>query len=618
MEPEKFSENHFYKKLLRENLHKIFGDFDEDILMTVENQLEWQELEGGDILLHEGDLGDSLYFVISGRLEAYIRDESENHVKIGEIVRGEIVGEMSVYTDEPRFATVRALRNSVLVRLTKTLFNSILENYPKVSLNVTKQVIERLKKNRNQTKKLELVNICFINLHEEVREMGLSSEIFDIVSKGGNYAKITIDAVEERFGTFEASNESPEHSKQVIHWLNSEESKYDKLFYFCDLDKELWYSKCIRQADHIVVFADATKSHLVSDFERKHLSSVTSVVTYVLVHPESILTPSGTRDWLDIRPWINKIVHIRAQNTKDYYRLGRIVDEKAIGLVFAGGGAKGFAHLGILKALREHKIEYDFVGGTSIGAIMAFGNSFDQPLEDVIVTSRRGAFYNPFIDYNIFPMMSILKGHRLRIMIQNVVKEITGRLDVDVSDAWKNLFIVATNSTTAEEVILSKGDLVTAATASASIPGVFPPVLLEGHLYVDGCTFNNFPTDVMKRMGADKIIGVDFTIDKNRTFDMPQMPSNADLIKDRLIFWRKKKYKVPGLTSTIFNSMLLTSTSKRMINKSFLDLYFNPKLSKYGIMAMKKFDEIVHAGYVHAKEVLEALPEEELAKFRNK
>jgi NTE family protein len=611
------SENHFYKKLLRENLHKIFGEFDEDILKEIEDHLEWLELEGGDVLIREGEQGDSLYFVLSGRMKASILDNSGIDTIIGEIVRGEIVGEMSIYTDEPRFATVTALRNCVLVKLTKEIFYQILENYPKVSLNITKQVIERLKKSRVDSQNKELVNICFIHLHDTIREWQIIDDIFNIMSKSGNYAKISVEDVEMHFGAFSSKNETVEHSKKIIHWLNKEESKFDKLFYFCDTKNEAWYSKCIKQADHIVVFADASQSHEVIEFEKQNLSSATSLVTYVLVHPNSIETPSNTRSWIDSRHWISKIVHIRADNKKDYHRLSRIVDEKAIGLVLAGGGAKGFAHLGILKALREYEIEYDFIGGTSIGAIMAFGNSFDRTLEDIIDSSRRGAYYNPFIDYNFFPLISILKGRRLRIMVKNVVKELAGRTDVDVSDAWKTLFIVATNSSTSEEVILSQGDLITAATASASIPGIFPPVLIQGNLYVDGCTFNNFPTDVMKKMGADKIIGVDFSIDKVRKLDITEIPGNMDLLMDKFFFWRKKKYKLPGLTSTIFNSMLLSSNAKRLLNKGLLDLHFNPEVHKYSITAMKKFDQIVEAGYLHAREVLESIPQEELNKFRN-
>ncbi len=611
------NENYFYKKLLKENLYKIFGEFDDDILSEIENQLEWIELEGGDVLLKEGDQGDSLYFVLSGRLEASILDENGLQNKIGEIIRGEIVGEMSIYTGEPRFATVRALRNSVLVILTKNLFNYVLENYPQVSLNITKQVIERFKKNRNQSQNKDLVNICFIDIHEKVSKYEVSSKVYNILEKKGNYTKLTIKEVEKRFGTFSDKNETLEHSKKVIHWLNGEESKYEKIFYFCDIKNELWYSKCIKQADHIVVFADASQPNLVSDFENAHLSTVTSWVTYVLVHPESIDTPSNTRKWMDARKWIDKTINIRYNNQKDYYRLSRIVDEKAIGLVFAGGGAKGFAHLGILKALEEYQIEYDFVGGTSIGAIMAFGNAFDRPLNQVIDTSRRGAFFNPFIDYNFFPMMSILKGRRLKKMVENVVRELAGRTNVDVSDAWKTLFIVATNSSTAEEVILSKGDLTLAATASASIPGIFPPVLINGHLFVDGCTFNNFPTDIMKQMGAHKIIGVDFAIDKNRNLDLSDIPSNLELILDKIKFWRKKKYKLPGLTSTIFNSMLLTSNAKRSVSMGLLDLHFNPKVNKYSITAVKKFDQIVNAGYNHGIEVLKNMSDQELSAFRN-
>jgi NTE family protein len=145
-------QNEFHSKLLRDNLNKIFGEFDDTILNEIENQLVWIELDGGKTIIKEGDIGDSLYFVLSGRLVATKKDIDGHEYTIGDIVRGETVGEMAIFTGEPRYATVTAIRDSVLVKLSKPLFEKVIREYSDVALNVTRLIIERIKKTHKPRK----------------------------------------------------------------------------------------------------------------------------------------------------------------------------------------------------------------------------------------------------------------------------------------------------------------------------------------------------------------------------------------------------------------------------------------------------------------------------------
>ncbi len=612
-------QNQFHKKLLRDNLKLIFGEFDESILNEIEDKLEWLELESGDVLIKQGDEGDSLYFVLSGRLEASVEQEDTETKKIGEIVRGETVGEMAIYTGEPRFATVTALRNSLLVKLSKEIFETVLKEYPQVSLNVTKLVIDRFKKNQDRIVSNHLINICFVALHDTLDVIKIADYVFSKLNKQNKVLKVDKNLVEQEFGPLpdEQGDESGEYSKKLIHWLNNQEALNDNMIYVCDDKDEYWHNKCIRQADHIFIFGDATLEPQVSTFEFEKISTINAKTTLVLVHPNDTQTPTNTRNWLDCRPWVDQNLHIRSNVDSDYNRLARIVSEKAVGIVFAGGGAKGFAHLGVIKALQEFGVVFDYVGGTSVGSIMAMANAFQRPIDEVIKIGRKSAFFNPTKDFNFLPILSIVKGKRLRAMINSALCELAGADSLDITDTWRTLFIVATNFSRAEENAMFKGDLSTSIVASSSIPGIYPPVIIDGDFYVDGGTFNNFPVDVMKNSGVKKIIGIDFLIDKERKVSLKMMPSNFEVIKDRLSFWRKKKYRVPSLTSTIVNSTILYSTSKRGVSKNMLDLHLNPDVNKYGITAWSKYDEIVKIGYAYAKNVLQNMTEEELNNFRD-
>src|SRR6218665_1232473 len=108
-----------YHDLLQLTLNKIFGTLSVEAFESVFSLLEWKELSGGEVLFHKGDESDSLYGVLSGRLQAYVTSSAGDKVILGEIPPGETVGEMGVFTDSPRSADIVAIRDSVLVKISK-------------------------------------------------------------------------------------------------------------------------------------------------------------------------------------------------------------------------------------------------------------------------------------------------------------------------------------------------------------------------------------------------------------------------------------------------------------------------------------------------------------------
>jgi len=151
----------------------------------------------------------------------------------------------------------------------------------------------------------------------------------------------------------------------------------------------------------------------------------------LLLHPAELTTPRGTREWLARRP-VTGHVHIRPALDRDIARLARLLARKAVGLVFAGGGARGFAHLGIRRALQEQGIEIDCVGGTGIGAVLASLVAADPPVEKAIGIARKSFSVNPTGDYNWLPLISLIKGRRVRAAIDRSLGELAGaRIAID-------------------------------------------------------------------------------------------------------------------------------------------------------------------------------------------
>ncbi len=613
------NDNAFHNKLLKENLKKIFGEFDEKILNEIEHQLIWIEIQGGDLLMQEGDDGDGLYFVLSGRLFASKLLEDGSQKKIGEIVRGETVGEMAIFTDEPRYATITAIRDSVLVKLEKSLFEKVISEYPSVALNVTRLIINRFKNIQSQKISSHPINICFVPLHTGMNINKIVKSIYDIVKKNSVIfyvdSKIAKDSVigsisDQADGSINVENE------KLIEWLNNLEAANDFMFYVCDESPTEWNKKALRQADHIVLLGDSAHSPelTVADGEVDQQSN--ALISLVLVHPEDTLIPINTPLWLKVRPNVNQNFHLRHHNNKDLKRLARILSGKATGIVFAGGGAKGFAHLGVLKALDEYGIHFDYVGGTSIGGMIAGSAAVDAPIDRVLEIIKEGSELNPSGDLNYIPILSLVKGVNIKNMVNTTMEKFCGKADVDLTDMWIPTFVVATNYSSAAETVFVKGPMCKILLASAAIPGIFPPIIIDGDIYVDGGTFNNFPADVMSTFGVSKIIGIDFVIDKTYKLTIDEMPTNNTLLKEKLFRRNNLKNKVPSMASIIINSTLLYSTARRHESKNLLDLHFNPDVSKFGLTAWTDFDIIVKKGYYHAIEVLGKMSLEEINKFR--
>lgn len=620
----------YQKEQLLSNLHRIFGLFDTTMLTLLEPLLEWVEVGGGEILFRQYDPGNSLYFVISGRLQAFVTDDRGQRQVIGEIVRGETVGEMAIFTGDTRGATIMALRDSVLVKLSKTAFEHVITAYPAVSMNVTNLIINRLRRSQGERQPAKKpVNICVLALPGNAAEpltqaAGFAADLYPLLSRKGPAYVVSSERVDAYFGQPEfaqVDKSSPDAYRHLTQWLDDQESQHEFMLYVTDPvlpgeDISEWTYRCLRQADEILLLADARQSPSLTPIEQEYLTGAFQTgapQTLILLHPPDTSHPRYTRHWLEQRPDVKRHYHIRTGHKPDMARLARILSGTAIGFVLAGGGAKGFAHIGILKALKEWGIPIDFVGGTSVGGLVGATFSFDEPIDTAIRHLRKAAHYNPTKDYNLLPFISLIRGRRIEQMIQNCIHDFTGYPDPEIEDTWLTFFTLSSNFTQAREEVHTRGPLLKYLCATSAMPGVFPPVIEGNDLLIDGGTFNNFPADVMSRFGAGRIIGVDLRIDKPRKLNLQQIPSPVAMLRDRFRPKKYKKYRLPSLMSIMVNTTLLYSSARRNENIRFTDLYFNPDVSRFGLMSWTLYDQIVAKGYEHATEVLAQLSPDELA-----
>ncbi|GAB3559767.1 patatin-like phospholipase family protein [Spirosoma fluminis] len=645
--------NAHQKEQLLTNLHRIFGQFDTAMLAMLEPMLEWVEISGGEVLFRQHEPGDCLYFVISGRLQAYIIDKQGNHQVMGEIIRGETVGEMAIFTGDPRSATIVALRDSVLVKLSQNAFEQVIAAYPAVAINVTKLIINRLRTSQEQPKAAgsdvtsrptrshpakKPVNICVLALHNGPADsispaLRLAGELSPLLRRKGTTFVVSSDEVNDVFNQpnfAQVDKDNPVAYRQLSQWLDDQESQHEFMLYLADPFRpdqsgnglpvlSEWTRRCLRQADEILLLADATQSPDLTLVEKHYLMNeqwTGAPHTLLLMHPSETTHPRHTVHWLAPRPAVKRHYHLRAGLKRDMARFARILSGTSVGLVLAGGGAKGFAHIGVLRALQEWDIPVDVVGGTSVGGLVAATFSFDEAIEPTTQHLRKAARFNPTKDYNVLPFISLIRGRRIEQMIQTCISDFTGNPTPYIEDSWLTFFALSSNYTRAREEIHTRGPMLKYLLATSAIPGVFPPVIDGDDLLVDGGSFNNFPADVMSRFGVGKVIGVDLNIDKPRKLTMEQIPSPTSLLRDRFRAKRQRKYRLPSLLSLMLNATLLYSSARRNENIRHTDLYFNPDVSRYGIMNWASYDHIVQKGYDHAVEVLNSLHPDELARLR--
>ena len=598
--------------LLTQHLRTFLGDIEPAALTLLRERLAWVEVAGGQTLIEQGAPGDSMYLSVSGRLRAYVRDEEGVPRMVREMGRGQVIGEMSLYTDEPRSASVVAIRDSVLVRLDKAHFAELLASGSKVSMALTRQIIRRLQTQHDRNPVPLPVTISLLPVTDGIDLRGFADKLAAQLASKGRVTVIDSSAIDTALDEPDAANGQASDAalnRRISMLLDNVEAGHEFVLLVGDETPSEWTRRCCRHGDEVLLLADATQPAVLHPIETDWLAHrpprAEAAEILVLLHPADTPCPRGTATWLARRP-VTEHVHIRPDLERDMARLARIESRSAVGLVLAGGGARGFAHLGVYRALQEQGIEVDFVGGTSIGAVMAALVASDQPLAQTLEISRRAFQVNPTGDFNWLPLLSIISGRRLRRIVDRALTELLG-FSADIEDLWKNYYCIATNYSQAREQPLTHGSLPKALEASTAIPGALPPVILDGDLLCDGGTFNNFPVDVMRNLrGVGTVIGVDLNFKKARRMEIDQVPGTWALLRDRLRPRRLRRYHLPSMVAYLLNVTILYSMSRQRHARLLTDLYFNPPLERVGLLEWKRFDQIVQQGYAHAVEILKA------------
>jgi predicted acylesterase/phospholipase RssA len=411
-----------------------------------------------------------------------------------------------------------------------------------------------------------------------------------------------VDRLLARPGIAQSEENSAVHAS-IVAWLAGQEREHAHLVLVADAEFSAWTRRCLRQADRILLVADARAAPTLAVLDQQLASmDLDARIELVLLHADGATSPSGTAGWL-ATPSVSSHHHVRLGDDRDLRRVARRVSGRAVGLVLGGGGARGFAHIGVLRALAESGIEVDVVGGTSIGSLIAGAHAAGVGVDTMMELARSFASPRKLLDRTL-PVTSLMAGRKVTGLYQDLFGEVA------IEDLWTPCFAVSSGLSRAEVVVHARGTMWKAIRASTAIPAIFPPMLHDdGEVLVDGNVMNNMPLDVMRDFcGGGTVIGVNPmpTTDKEKRYSFGPSLTGWEALKGRLR-WFGSTTHAPSILGSVMRATEINSAN-RMRQPAFralADLLVEPGLAAYPILAFDRFEEIIEIGYRSAREALD-------------
>ncbi|KAK8028923.1 lysophospholipase NTE1 [Apiospora marii] len=649
------------------------------LILHIDFALEWVQVSAGQVLFHKDEESEAIYLVLNGRLRL-IEDKKDGGMSVrAEFGQGDSVGELEVLTESSRTGTLHSIRDTELVKFPRTLFNSLAQEHPNITIKISKIIASRMRNlvddpsqaigkdpaNGTSINKisstLNLRTVAILPVTTGVPVVEFGNRLMNALSQVGpsnGATSLNQSAILNHLGKH-AFNKMGK--LKLAHYLADLEEKYGLVVYVADTNvNSPWTQTCITQADCILLVGLAEGSPEIGEYERFMLGQKsTARKILVLLHADRFSPPGVTRSWLRNRVWINgghyhvqmafrtnavpvhppsrrigatlkarvqilqaeiskytsrKMRHEpyyppEATNKGDFHRLARRLCGKSIGLVLGGGGARGIAQVGIIRAMEEAGIPIDIVGGTSIGSFI--GALYARHADVVPMfglskkfSGRMASMWRFALDLT-YPSASYTTGHEFN---RGIFKTFGNH---QIEDFWLEYYCNTTNISKSRGEIHTSGYAWRYVRASMSLAGLIPPLCDEGSMLLDGGYIDNLTVSHMKSIGADVIFAIDVGALDN---DTPQ--TYGDSLSGAWAFFNRW-----NPLSTTPNPPTLAEIQGRLAYVSSVDaleraktmpgcIYMRPPVDDYGTLDFGKFDEIYAMGHKFGQEFLNKLRED--------
>lgn len=501
----------------------LFAGLDAEALRELDLETNWVRLDGGDTLFRRGDRSGELYVVVWGRLEVVLDDDEGQPVVVRHLGHGDVVGEVALFTDAPRNATVRAVRDTELVRLSRAEMHRLIEQHPRGAIEMIRLLAGRVEPRAAGPVDAPVSTIAILAAGEAPLAAEWTARLIGALQGvGGPTLHVDHQAVREAFGPGSSSAEGGPVPAHVTTWLHEQEDHFRFVVFDCEALPDRWVEFGLRQADLVLFVAPPGSAPVARDRDRRIFSTggVAPSTTKVLVclHDSGTARPRGTARWLDLLP-VSRHHHVRVDRPGDFARVARFVAGTAHGLALSGGGARTWAHVGVLRALEERAIPIDTVGGVSAGVFTAAYYALGNDAATVERLSLENMGNYSLIGDATLPMAAFMSGKNLvRAYLQMFG-------DIEIEDLWLPFFCLSASLSKARVVVHDRGPLWKAIRATTSVPGIEPPLCVNGELLVDGGVLNNMPVDVMRSRCPGTVIASDVSLTVDLVSEAADVPA---------------------------------------------------------------------------------------------
>jgi NTE family protein len=528
----------------------------------------WFSLPGGRVLFHSGEDADRLYFLVAGRLGVVQRPDGQESRFVGVIRPGEPAGEMAMIGGTPHTATVVALRDSELMALPRRAFLNAIQKDPQVMAELAHLMILRARNTGSGGSEPAVFGFTSLSPKLRVRELVEALEM-EIANLG-----------------YSVASAGAEVQSAPTEWFSNLEESHDIVLYAAEDDESAWKAIVGRQVDRLFgVGRGHDKPPARAELMASPPLIEQQLIDLILLQPPGIHLPSGSEAWLKVAP-ANRLLHLKEDSRRDLGRLARTLVGQSLGVVLSGGGARAYAHIGVIKALHETDIPIDFIGGASMGAIIAGGVAMGWDDAELDWRIRKAFVESSPLGDGTFPMVAMTRGSKVRERLQEHFGE------VEIPDLWLPYFCVSSDLTAGEYHLHRRGKLARALQASVALPGILPPVTDGEHVLVDGAVTKNFPTDIMRAMHQGPILGIDVAEARGLTADDIKPPTS--LLRWFLSGdWRRG----PPIVSILMRTATVSTGHEQAAARDYVDVFIAPDIGPIEIRDWRAYVPAVEAGY---------------------
>jgi NTE family protein len=564
----------------------LFAQLPAETRARVEAAATPVRLPADEWLFRQGDEGDAFYVIRSGRVEVVLEHAAAPEV-INVLRSGAALGELSLLTDEPRAASVRAVRDTELLRLDAGRFTDLMAE-PAFSMALTRTLAALLQRGTAAAAPLRRGGVVgVVPVHEGLPVDRLVAELTTSLGPAGRVAALRGREIEISAGD--------EALAAYGRLLDRMEADHDHVLLVAGGpgSPSGWDRFCRRQADRAIALAWADVAPTADA-----AATVGGADLALLTRTDG--PPDVERWFVAAAPGRHHIVPTGAGFADAVQRMGRRLTGTSLGLVLSGGGARGLAHIGVLEVLLDGGLAVDRIGGCSmgafVGALFAVGRT---PAEMVEVCKAELVSRNPFNDYTI-PRVSLIRAHKAEAMLRRVFG--TARIEQLPID----YFSVSAEMVHAQVVVHRRGPLADAVGGSMSIPGLVPPLREAGRLLVDGGVLNNLPIDIMAGSGEGPVVAVDVM---GRKLEASATRSAATGGRRFRVRRRQvdEELALPNILETLSRVTVLGSWRAAAQNRQHAAAIVTPELTGIGLFEFGRIDAAIEAGRRAAREALPTL-----------